>query len=119
MLPLRSQISIVRSLLAVLIISTVSVLADTDVMPFKLPLAPSTINIPQSEIFTLSPNTYPQLLNVSNESPELWLSAPLEGDYKRWIARIHWPGSVSLYHPPLSSSVLKSDSYQIHMGDTP
>lgn len=83
---------------AMLVLSASSILADTEIRNFHLPLPPSTRSIhPSTQILDIPLPTSPQVLNVSNSSPELWIRTPLEG-YASWTARISWPASVRHYH---------------------
>ena len=81
-----------------LVISATSILADTEIRNFHLPLPPSTRSIhPTTQILDIPLPTSPKVLNISTESPELWIRTPLEG-YTSWTARVSWPASVRHYH---------------------
>jgi hypothetical protein len=84
-----------RALLAVLFISVLSVLADTEIRNFHLPLPPSTRSIhPSTQILDIPFPTTPLVLNISSNEPELWIRTPLQG-HTSWTARVSWPASVS------------------------
>lgn len=83
---------------AMLALSATSVIADTEIRNFHLPLPPSTRSIhPSTQILDIPLPTSPQVLNISTESPELWIRTPLEGNTS-WTARVSWPASVRRYH---------------------
>ena len=80
--------------LIILIISAFSVIADTEIRNFHLPLPPSSRSIRQTaQILDIPLPTSPQVLNITHTSPEIWIRTPLVG-YKSWTARISWPASV-------------------------
>lgn len=79
---------------AMLVISVTSVLADTEIRNFHLPLPPLARSIhPTTQILDIPLSTSPQVLNISNIFPEIWIRTSLE-QYKSWTARISWPASV-------------------------
>jgi hypothetical protein len=83
---------------AMLIFSATSILADTEIRNFHLPLPPSTRSIhPSTEILDIPLPLSPQILNISDASPEIWIRTPL-GGYTSWTARVSWPASVRHYH---------------------
>jgi hypothetical protein len=80
-----------------LVISATSILADTEIRNFHLPLPPSTRSIhPSTQILDIPLPISPKVLNISISSPELWIRTPLEG-YTSWTARVSWPASVRHY----------------------
>lgn len=76
-----------------------TVRADTEIRNFKLPLSPSSIQRtpPSTTDFEVVKSGI-QTFNVSDTSPELWLlwTPGSDEEWKSWIARISWPGSVCL-----------------------
>jgi len=83
---------------AMLVISATSIVADTEIRNFHLPLPPSSRSIhPSTQILDIPLPTSPQVLNISTEIPELWIRTPL-GEYTSWTARVSWPASVRYNH---------------------
>lgn len=81
--------------LILFVVSAISVMADTEIRNFHLPLPPSTWSIHQTtQILDIPLLTSPHVLNITHTSPEIWIRTPLVG-YKSWTARVSWPASVS------------------------
>jgi hypothetical protein len=90
--------------------SAITVLADTEIRNFKLPLPTPTRSIhPSTPILDFT-----HILNVSHHDPELWIRTQLQGTFQKWTARISWPGSVRLEYNSSSRLLLIGiDTYKV------
>jgi len=103
-----------QALLICLVMSAITVLADTEIRNFEVPLPTPIRSIhPSTPILDLSYSASPHILNVSHQNPEVWIRTSIEGSYKKWTARVSWPGSVRQLPLYDLTRLIETDSHEI------
>ena len=108
-----------QALLICLVMSAITVLADTEIRNFEVPLPTPIRSIhPSTPVLDLPYTTSPHILNLSLQNTEVWIRATIQGIYKKWTARVSWPGSVSQSHLLDLTRLIEIDTYEIWYGSS-